>query len=96
VTISTSGALTSSGKRGSGKLQKIRADVLFLMLAEAACPVLLFTEPDMFRLCKHEQENGRLPRSLNCVLADIPVDLRARLLQARHIASAEVSPAGTV
>jgi hypothetical protein len=47
VTISTGGTQTASGKRASGKLQKIRADALFLMMAEVARRVLLFTEADM-------------------------------------------------
>lgn len=92
VTISTSGAQTASGKRGSGKLQKIRADALFLLLAQTKRSVLVFTEPDMFRLCQKEAENGRLPTSLEFVLTELPTELRGRLEEARRKASAEVSP----
>jgi len=95
VTISTSGSQTASGKRGSGKLQKIRADPLFLMMAEVIRRVLLFTEADMYELCKREKENGRLPATLEFALvADLPAGLRERLCGARKVASREVSPGG--
>ena|SRR2546427_509476 len=92
VTISTSAAQTASGKPGSGKLQKIRADVLFLLLSEARRPVLVFTEPGMFRWCQEEKENGRLPSSLEVLLAELPSELQVRLADARRKASVEVSP----
>ena len=96
VTISTSAALTAGGKRGSGKLQKIRADALFLLLAQAKRSVLVFTEPDMFRLCQKETQNGRLPALLEFALAELPPELQARLAEARKKASAEVSPGAAV
>src|SRR6266496_2851230 len=34
ISISTSGSLTSSGKRGAGKLFKLRSDMYFLLLAK--------------------------------------------------------------
>ncbi len=92
VTISTSGARTATGKHGSGKLQKIRADALFLVLSAAPHPVLVFTERDMFELCQKEAQNGRLPSSLQFLLAEIPADLEARLRVARLASSREVSP----
>lgn len=96
VTISTSAAQTAGGKRGSGKLQKIRADALFLLLAQAKRSVLVFTESDMFRLCQKEAQNGRLPPSLEFALAEMPAELQARLAEARRKASIEVSPGGDV
>ena len=92
VTVSTSGARTAGGKHGSGKLQKIRADALFLLLSGAQQPVLMFSEQDMFDLCRKEAEHGRLPRNLRFELAEIPVELRARLQQARLVSALEVSP----
>lgn len=96
VTISTSGARTATGKHGSGKLQKIRADALFLLLSAAPRPVLVFTERDMFELCQKEAQNGRLPPNLQFLLAKIPADLEARLRVARLASSREVSPGGAV
>jgi hypothetical protein len=92
VSISTSAAQTASGKRGSGKLQKIRADALFLLLAQAKRSVLVFTEEDMFQLCRKEAEKGRLPRSLEFALAELPRELESRLKEARRRASVEVTP----
>src|SRR3989338_9153096 len=83
ATVSTSGALTALGKRGSGKLQKIRADALFLLLSGAPEAVLVFSEQDMYDLCRKEAEHGRLPRSLRFELAEIPAELRTRLQEAR-------------
>jgi len=96
VTISTSGAQTATGRYGSGKVQKIRADALFLVLAQTEQQILLFTERDMFELCRGEHKRGRLPRELRIVLADLPAKLRSRLKQARLLASSEVSPARAV
>ncbi|HXF48985.1 MAG TPA: hypothetical protein VNL73_06125 [Verrucomicrobiae bacterium] len=95
VTISTSHAKTVSGKGGSGKLQKIRADALFLLLSGAQSPVLVFTEQDMFDLCKKEHNKGRLPKNVDIRLVndkEIPSDLRIQLLHARRSSSTEVSP----
>lgn len=95
VTISTSHAKTASGRGGSGKLQKIRADVLFLLLSGAQNQVLVFTEQDMFDLCKKEHKKGRLPKNLDIRLVndkEISEDLRIQLQQARQTSSAEVSP----
>lgn len=92
--ISTSNALTKAGKRGSGKLQKIRADVYFLLLAPDSVQrrLLLFTESDMVALCKKEQSNGRIPGTIEIFLVDIPKNIREKLLDAKQQASKEVSP----
>lgn len=93
VTISTSGARTATGRYGAGKVQKIRADALFLLLAQADHTLLVFTERDMFDLCEKEAGNGRLPRTLELRLVeDVPKDLRELLEESRRRASSEVSP----
>jgi hypothetical protein len=92
VTVSTSGAKTATGRHGAGKLQKIRADALFLLLSAAREPALVFTERDMFELCQREAQKGRLPAGFKIILAQIPVDLQKRLQQARLTSSREVSP----
>lgn len=92
VTISTSEARTAGGRRGSGKLQKTRADALFLLLSGAESQVLVFTEPDMFELCLQEQEKGRLPQHLQLLHAVLPPDLQAKLSLARKASSDEVLP----
>jgi len=92
--ISTSSALTSSGKRGSGKLQKIRADIYFLLLLPDSVKrrLLLFTEPDMVELCQREKNNGRIPRNIEIFVVDLPENLKWKLVDAKKNASREVTP----
>jgi len=92
ASISTSGARTSGGKVGVGKLMKIRSDMLFLVLASATRPVMIFTEKDMFDLCMKEIDAGRAPQNIKCFHAPLPPDLGAKLQIARKVSSDEVSP----
>jgi hypothetical protein len=93
ASISTSGAKTASGKPAVGKLLKLRSDMLFLLLAqEAEKRIIILTEPDMYELCNKERSGGRVPLSIEFVLATIPDELRQKLQDARKIASREVSP----
>ena len=93
VNISTSGAKTSGGKMGSGKLQKIRADAYFLLLlSESIRKILVFTEEDMVELCLREKRNGRMPKNIEIFLVSLPENLRVKLDDAKKIASSEVTP----
>jgi len=93
ATISTGGAKTSSGKQAVGKLLKIRSGMFFLLLAaKAQRRVVVLTEPDMLELCKKEVEGGRVPASIEFVLAEIPAHLIDKLKKARAVSSKEVSP----
>ena len=92
ATISTSGARTASGKNAVGKVLKIRSDMYFLLLAEAQRKIVVLTERDMFDQCLKEKEGGRVAAGIEFVLAEIPSDLRARLVTARGAASQESQP----
>jgi hypothetical protein len=92
ASISTSGASTASGKRGAGKLYKLRSDMFFLLMANVSQRLVVLTEPDMYNLCRREQEAGRVPSSIEFVHAPLPPDLCERLKSARGKSSAEVSP----
>lgn len=92
ASISTSGALTSSGRAGVGKLLKIRADIMFLLLAEVERRVIILTEKDMYKQCLKEFETGRMPRNIEFFHASLPSDLVRRLKAARAVASKEVTP----
>lgn len=94
ATISTSGSLTAGGKLGVGKLVKIRSDMFFLLQAKASRRIVVLTEPDMHELCMKEQDDGRVPREIEFVLAEIPETLRSQLVKARKAASDEVTPRG--
>ena len=92
ATISTSGAKTSGGKHGVGKLMKLRSDMLFLLLASPKRALMILTERDMYELCEKEKEGGRAPRNIEFHHAPLPVDLAAKLKIAKQVSSDEVSP----
>ena len=92
ATISTSSSLTSGGKNGVGKLMKLRSDMLFLTMAEAKRRVVVLTERDMYDRCLAEKQGGRTPPEVEFALAEIPDELRKRLLKAKAVSSREVSP----
>lgn len=90
--ISTSGSRTAGGKAAVGKLLKIRSDLLFLsMAADVRVRLLVLTEADMLETCRREQANGRVPDGIEFLLADIPEELRERLVAARRRASLEMT-----
>jgi hypothetical protein len=92
ATISTSGARTATGNQGSGKLLKLRSDMLFLMLAEKAKRrVMVLTEPDMHEQLKNEAGAGRMPMEIEVVCAEIPAELRSKLDAARKVAVSEMT-----
>jgi hypothetical protein len=90
--ISTSGAVTASGKQGVGKMLKVRSDMYFLLLAAAERRLVVLTEKDMLYRCRKEAEGGRVPSSIEFVHAEIPSDLEVKLRTSRVKASNEVWP----
>ena len=92
ASISTSAPKTASGKPGSGKMHKLRADMLFLMLTEAQRRMLILTERDMYERCLKEKAAGRAPGSIEFYHAQLPEDLATRIRASREAASKEVSP----
>jgi hypothetical protein len=92
VAVSTSSARTASGRNAIGKMQKIRADMYFLLLANVRQRIVVLTETEMLAMCEKEVDRGRVPRSIEFVFAEIPSELAQRLTEARSIASNEVSP----
>ena len=91
ATISTSGSKTSGGKHASGKILKLRSDMLFLTMVEAERRIVVLTERDMCDQCEKEVAGGRVPSEIEFVCATIPDELRNRLLAARLRASGESS-----
>lgn len=92
ATISTSSSFTSGGKHGVGKLMKLRSDMLFLCMAEAKRRIVILTEKDMYDRCLAEKDGGRVPPEVEFALAEIPDELRGRLIKAKGVSSREVSP----
>jgi len=95
ATVSTSRSRTSSGRRGAGKMNKIRSDILFLSLRKARRRVVVLTERDMYRNCGRQQDRGRLPQWVKLLLAPLPKPLAKSLRRARRKSSREVSPRRT-
>ena len=93
ATISTSGSRTASGKHAVGKILKIRADMLFLLLAPATRRLVVLTERDLYERCLQERAGGRVPQQIEFVHAELPQPLQARLRTAQRAASAESKPA---
>jgi hypothetical protein len=90
--ISTSAAKTSTGNVGSGKLLKLRSDMLFLHLAEGVQrKLIILTDGSMHSACLKEANGGRAPREIEFLLASIPEELQLRLVEARAVASKEVT-----
>lgn len=73
---------------------KIRSDMYFLLLAEAERRLVVLTEFDMHGQCQKEAAGGRVPKSIEFVHAEIPANLRARLVASRGLASSELTVGG--
>jgi hypothetical protein len=87
--ISTSGSKTSGRKHAVGKILKLRSDMLFLTMVDTKRRVIVLTERDIYDQCKKETAGGRVPPEIEFVCAEIPDDLRTRLVAARLEASRE-------
>jgi len=92
VNISTSSAITSSGKRAVGKIHKMHSDILYLLMVETEHRIMLLTEVDMYNYCQKEKENGRVPSNIEFVHANISEELSKELKISREVASNEVKP----
>jgi hypothetical protein len=90
--ISTSGARTARRKHASGKIQKIRADMLFLLMASAEKRLIVLTERDMFDFWEAEKQAGRVPLEIEFIRIKLPTELSIALENAKRTASEEVSP----
>ncbi len=91
ATISTSGSKTATGKNAVGKMLKLNSDMLFLLLVAAQRRLVVLTEKDMYDKCQKEKASGRVPPEIEFAYAELPLALRTRLINARAIASDEVS-----
>lgn len=90
--ISTSGSLTSGGKNASAKIQKLRSDMLFLIMVPTKTRLIVLSEKDMLELCLREKKKGRVPNEIEFLHAEIPEYLVRMLVDAKRIAAQEVTP----
>ena len=91
ASISTSAPKTAGGKPGSGKMHKLRADMLFLTMTTAQRRILILTERDMHERCQREKDEGRTPQEIEFLHAPRPDNLARRIKASREAASKEVS-----
>jgi len=92
ATICTGGAKTAGGNFASGKVMKLRSDMLFLTMVGASRRLIVLTEDDTYELCLREREAGRVPAGIEFAHVTIPPALQKRLVVARGISSRESSP----
>ena len=92
ASISTSDSRTASGNFATGKMMKIRSDILYLLMTNAARRLVILCETDMYERCQRELAAGRLPKDIEFLHAPLPDALAIRLFAARQIGSNEVSP----
>ena len=77
-----------------GKMLKIRSDMYFPLLTDAQRRLVVLTEADMFAQCQKEAAGGRVPKTVEFFHAEIPHDLKVRLVASRGVASGEISVRG--
>ncbi len=90
--LSCSEYKTTKGKGGSGKLQKIKGDVLMMLGTECPNLILAFTGKTMFKKVRSEQQGGRLPKEIQCELIELPDELSAIVQAVSAAAVSEVTP----
>jgi hypothetical protein len=90
MTISTSSGTTSGGKKPAGKLNKLRSDMLFLLMSSAQRRIVVLTDQSMHAELLKEKARGRVPPNIEFVLASLPAELSSRLAAAQKVAAEEV------
>jgi len=91
ATISTASARVRDSRRiAVGSINKIRSDMLFLMLCEARTKLVVLTEADMMDFWTAERGRGRVPRQIDFKLAPLPKTMRTELDTKKAEASYEI------
>jgi len=93
VCISTSRYKTANGNSGSGKINKLYKDLLFLLkITKAQKRYFVVTEKDMYEYFVRRREEGRFPpeSEVHLLFIDLPHSLRVKLEQSRKAASDEL------
>jgi hypothetical protein len=91
--ISTSAARTATGKLATAKYQKLKTDALYLLHLESdARRVMVFTESCMQEYFVRVAKLGRFPSNIELLHIPLPVELQAKVIVGRALASKETSP----
>lgn len=90
--LSCSEYITTGGKGGAGKFNKIQADMLKMVGTKCLTKVLAFTGSTMLSKVLFEQKNGRLPSDIKCELVELPFDLSTLVQEVSAASVKEVTP----
>ena len=90
--LSCSEYKTSTGKGGTGKFQKIKSDLLMMVGTNAPTKTMAFLGKTMYEQFKTQQQMGRLPQDIKCMLVESSDEINQLILGIRGEASNEVSP----
>ena len=89
--ISGSSGRAKNGREAKPKMNKIRSDILFLLLADADRRLVIFADEPLYAMAAKEKQEGRLPSEVELHYAPLPTELRAKLSAAQKAASIEIT-----
>jgi hypothetical protein len=90
--LSCSEYRTAGGKGGSGKLNKIKGDILMMLGTTCPAKVLSFSGKTMMEKIQREQKNGRLPKEIQCEHIQLPEYLSTIVQSVSAESVKEVTP----
>lgn len=89
-TVAVFNTSVGSGKNAASKLNKVRSDFYFLLLANASRRVAVFTDRAMYGLVQKEQREGRVPDQIELMLVpQLPAQIDAILKASQQVGGQE-------
>lgn len=89
-TVAIFNTSVGSGKNAASKLNKVRSDFYFLLLANAVRRVAVFTDRAMFGLVQKEQREGRVPDQIELMLvSQLPAEIDVILKASQQVGGQE-------
>jgi len=88
--ISANSGRARQGGLAKTKMNKIRSDIMFLMLSEAPQRLMILADADLYAHSISEQQRGRLPQEIQICHAGLSADMQVLLSEAQRAASIEI------
>ena len=88
--ISSNSGRARQGGLAKTKMNKIRSDILFLLMAEAPRKIMILADKALHEHAICEQQRGRLPSEVEIVLATLSEQIQEILAEAQKTASVEM------
>ena len=88
--ISANSGRARQGGLAKTKMNKIRSDIMFLMLSKAQRRLMILTDADLYAHSVNEQKRGRLPCDIDICHAKLSDEFQALLSEAQKAASIEI------